>query len=121
MSEIKYTLPLPPMILGPNRREHWAKKAKYKAALRSECYDIVKNDYKAIDDSRSIPITVIFFTGNNRADLDNLLASAKSALDGMAEALGVNDKKFRPITVDAIVDKTNPRMEVFLSANIIDL
>lgn len=32
-------------------------------------------------------------------DADNCLAAAKSALDGFAQAIGVDDKRFNPITI----------------------
>jgi crossover junction endodeoxyribonuclease RusA len=32
-------------------------------------------------------------------DADNCLAAAKAGLDGMADALGVNDRHFQPITI----------------------
>jgi crossover junction endodeoxyribonuclease RusA len=35
-------------------------------------------------------------------DLDNCLAAAKPQIDGIADALGVNDRRFRPILVDYI-------------------
>ncbi len=35
-----------------------------------------------------------------RRDLDNCLASIKLGLDGIAEALGIDDRHFHPITID---------------------
>lgn len=44
---------------------------------------------------------IIFHPPSARGfDLDNALASIKSGLDGIAESWGVNDKMFRPITID---------------------
>jgi crossover junction endodeoxyribonuclease RusA len=37
-------------------------------------------------------------------DLDNCLAAIKSGIDGMADALKVNDRDFRPLTVDIAPD-----------------
>jgi len=38
-------------------------------------------------------------------DIDNCLAASKSLLDGMADALQVNDKFFRPIEIDWVEGK----------------
>ena len=35
-------------------------------------------------------------------DLDNLLAASKPIIDGMAQALGVDDSRFKPILVDCV-------------------
>ncbi len=35
-----------------------------------------------------------------RRDLDNLLSSCKSYLDGVALAYGINDSRLRPMTID---------------------
>ena len=34
-----------------------------------------------------------------RRDRDNLLAAMKSGLDGLAQALGVDDSEFEPVTI----------------------
>jgi crossover junction endodeoxyribonuclease RusA len=39
-------------------------------------------------------------------DADNCLAAAKAGLDGMADALGVNDRHFQPITIFRIAGAT---------------
>lgn len=44
---------------------------------------------------------IIFHPPDKRhRDLDNMLASIKYGLDGIALAWGVNDKDFKPITID---------------------
>jgi len=51
------------------------------------------------------PLRITFAAPDGRArDLDNMLASQKHALDGVANALGIDDKYFRPITIDAVRD-----------------
>lgn len=52
-----------------------------------------------------MPLRLTFFAPNKiRRDLDNLLAAMKPSLDGMAQALGVDDSLFRPITIDLALD-----------------
>ena len=46
-------------------------------------------------------LSIIFYPPDGRhRDLDNCLSSCKSFLDGIADAWHVNDKQFRPITID---------------------
>lgn len=42
----------------------------------------------------------MFYPPHSGYDLDNCLAALKSGLDGMADGLKVNDRMFRPITID---------------------
>lgn len=99
--------------LSPNDRSHWAKKAPIKAAYRNEAY------WKAQKHGVILPaerhhVTIIFYPPTNaQRDIDNCLASLKSGLDGIADGLGINDKYFRPITIDfGDADKKNPRVEI---------
>ena len=47
-----------------------------------------------------IPLTITFHQPDRRArDRDNLLAAMKPTLDGLADALGVNDSQFEPVTL----------------------
>ena len=63
-------LPWPPKELSPNASIHWAKKAKFKKA---------------------------FYPPDKRhRDADNMVAAIKSGLDGLADALMVNDRLFLP-------------------------
>ena len=44
-----------------------------------------------------IPLLITFCPPTKaRRDIDNMLASIKAALDGVAEAWGVDDSRFRP-------------------------
>lgn len=38
--------------------------------------------------------------GANRRDLDNVISSAKPILDGIQDAIGVDDSRFSEVTVD---------------------
>lgn len=94
------SIPWPPSILSPNNTSHWTKKAKAKAAYRETCKLLALANVPKLPQGR-IHLTIVFHPPSMRAfDLDNALASIKSGLDGIADAWGVNDKMFRPITVD---------------------
>lgn len=110
---MKITLSWPDKHLSPNDRSHWAKKAPIKAAYRNEGY------WKAQKLGVTLPperhhISIIFYPPTNaHRDIDNCLASLKNALDGIADGLGINDKYFRPITIDfGDADKLNARVEI---------
>jgi crossover junction endodeoxyribonuclease RusA len=106
---ITINLPFPNGKLSPNRAKgmHWGATSSLKGRQFDDAYTAA---YQAISTitakewtplvGRTIPLTVTFNEPDRRMrDLDNLLAAAKSAIDGIATALTVNDKHFSPITV----------------------
>ena len=93
-------LPWPPSSLSPNKRLHWAQKVKIKNSYKMACYALAKQHIPIIPQG-NIHLDIVFCPPTRRGfDLDNALASLKAGLDGVAEAWGVNDKMFRPITID---------------------
>lgn len=91
-------LPWPAKVLHPNARVHWsarakaAKKARTDAAflmLAGEAFGISKLDADAI----SAAIT-FHPPDNRRRDVDGMLAACKSALDGLADVIGVDDSRW---------------------------
>ena len=49
---------------------------------------------------QNLKLTVTFVMPDKRLrDTDNCLAAAKAGLDGMADALGVNDRQFQPVII----------------------
>jgi len=91
-------LPWPPKELSPNARVHRLVKAKAAKAYRHACRALTK-EAKLVPAGMHLKITFVPPTRQPR-DLDNCLASIKSGLDGVADALGLNDRAFRPITID---------------------
>lgn len=89
---MKITLPWPPAGLSPNARLHWAKLAKLKKVYRTACaYQAMAQGVRQIK-AKKLHINLIFIPPTRRAyDLDNALARMKSGLDGLADALGVDD------------------------------
>lgn len=88
-------LPWPPRELSPNARVHWAAKGRAAKAYRSACFWIAKRDGKRLEHDGRVHVVVEFVPPDRRSrDRDNMLASIKSGLDGVAEALGVNDSRF---------------------------
>lgn len=60
-----------------------------------------------------IPITIRFIPPNNRGDRMNYPARMKPYVDGIAEALGVNDRRFHPCFMFCEPEKPG-RVEVFI-------
>lgn len=94
-------LPWPPRELSPNTRQHWARLAKAKAHYRATCR-VVAMDMAAGRKvaSGSLAARIQFCPPNRRRfDRDNLLARMKSGLDGVCDALGIDDSRFASLTV----------------------
>ena len=98
-------LPFPPSELMPNRKngKHWGSTHDIKTGARETAYKATQKAMEAWKEPEgNIPISILFVSPDKRhRDLDNLLAASKAAVDGIAEALGVNDKRFRPILIDS--------------------
>ena len=98
MVKLSVYLPWPPSKLNPNARVHWAQLAKEKAAYRQACRALCKEAgfatglFHPAEEPRlsleSVPPT------RARRDLDNCLSSMKAGIDGMSDALQVNDCRF---------------------------
>jgi crossover junction endodeoxyribonuclease RusA len=100
---IELELSWPASVLSPNSRAHWRTKARFQTTSHLAAFAETRNwlwrHHCTV--SESMPVTLIFCPPDRRPrDLDNLGASQKWALDGVAKALGVNDKQFRPVTLD---------------------
>jgi crossover junction endodeoxyribonuclease RusA len=93
-------LPFPHKALWPNGRAHWAIKAREAKKLRQEAAWATRAASLRIGDS-PIPlhITVHPKRTGPAPDRDNIIAAAKHALDGIADALGINDRHFAAPTV----------------------
>jgi crossover junction endodeoxyribonuclease RusA len=90
------TMPWPYMKpLSPNWRGHWAAKAKAKRQLREAWfYQALEQGAQKIKADR-LTVSLEFHMPDKRArDLDNMLACCKAGLDGLADALGVDDSKW---------------------------
>lgn len=92
--------------LMPNRKNgrHWGNSQAAKVKARQEGYMVAKSALHghALAPADTYPLRITFAAPDGRhRDLDNLLAASKPAIDGIAQALGVNDKCFRPIVIDA--------------------
>ena len=100
---IEIVLGWPPSDLSPNKRLHWAKLATAKKQYRKDCYSVSKEQLKKYRGvTKNIPeklvLEMTFLPPDKRNyDRDNLVARRKSGIEGLADALGINDKQFNTV------------------------
>lgn len=92
---ITFTLPWPAKELSPNARLHWSKKSKAVKAARSTAWATALASGAAKLRADRLDVALTFLPPDaRRRDTDNLIASSKALLDGLADATGVDDSKF---------------------------
>lgn len=89
-------LPWPPSALSSNARGHWAKRARATAKYRDDARLCTLAAKPRVPDEGEIALTIRFVPPHNRFDRANYPAMLKAGLDGIADALGVNDRRFVP-------------------------
>lgn len=89
-------LPWPPRALSPNARTHWRKKAPIAKAYKQACWALTLEAGVVVPDSPKLALWLDFVPPDKRhRDDDNIIAAFKSGRDGVALALGIDDKRFR--------------------------
>ena len=92
---MRLELPYPPAILSPNKRPHWAAKAKAVASYRSECGWRARAQGADILDVTRLEMRITFHPPDlRRRDCDNLISATKALRDGLMDAIGVDDSGF---------------------------
>ena len=106
------TLPHPPKQLRPNYRLVWQAKLKPKKAARELAIRAATAALRHAGDAL-VPYTPVGYSvrwcywGTQKPDSDNVLASCKAYLDGIATALGVNDRDLECGRIERTHDKRN--------------
>lgn len=93
-------LPWPARELHPNARpHHMAKRRATKAARTAAHWAALSAHLSAPEGDGSIHVTLTFCPPpiKRNRDLDGMAASMKAALDGIADAMKVNDRRFVPV------------------------
>lgn len=106
---IVVTLPFPNARLNPNRSKgvHWAATSALRKSARTSAYTLARvaalaTPWYGIERRKAdtVPLVITFIQPDRRhRDRDNLLAACKPALDGVADALEINDSQFDPVTI----------------------
>jgi hypothetical protein len=99
----------PDASLWPNRAagKHWTAKHKAKVAAREAgYYAALKRRFESSKNppnfpGEAIPLSLVFCASNaRRYDLDGALSACKPMLDGIAQALGIDDSRFDPVVLN---------------------
>ncbi len=91
------TLPWPPASLSGHANGHWRSKSNPTAKHRDWANKATKAaGVTGIPISGDIRILVTFYPPDRRGDRVNYPVRVKSYFDGIADALGVNDRRFLP-------------------------
>lgn len=89
----------PAKALNPNSRDHFMTVSRYKKAAKDTAYWATKAAIGRAefphDGEAKVPFVITAYPPDKRGrDDDNLIAQMKAARDGIANALGVDDKFF---------------------------
>jgi crossover junction endodeoxyribonuclease RusA len=91
-------LPWPSSDLSPNATSHahWRKRQQAAKRAKADGYMLAAMvGVRPPTDDRTIVLTMEFHPPDRRRrDLDNMFGSCKHALDGIAQAMGVDDQRF---------------------------
>lgn len=91
---IAIQLPFPHKVLWPNGRGHWSVKAREVKKHRQWAYAATRAANLPTPEGRVDLVVTIHPKTRHPIDRDNAIASLKSYLDGIAQALGVDDQTF---------------------------
>lgn len=101
-------LPFPPKVLWPNGRtlNHRYKAAAFKKAREEAAWATKAANVRVCDAPIPVHLTVCPKRYGPAPDADNCVSAAKAYLDGIASALGINDKHFCAPTVEIAAQRT---------------
>ncbi len=92
---MKLLLPYPDKALWPNGRPHWAVKHRATKRARQNAAWLAKaSGASKLSLPVEITITVFPQARGPLPDADNTTAASKALLDGVSDAMGVNDRDF---------------------------
>lgn len=115
-------VPWPHRYLSPNSRINWAAKAQIVQKARMTSRVLAKQLFgeqdpaEPIDERINVQL-VLHPRDRRRRDEDNIIASMKAYLDGIADAMGVNDAFFHFKELEHSYIKKTPEIEVWLTWN----
>lgn len=85
-----------PKDLGPNERAHWAVMARRKKDYRHACWALARQHVPEPWPDAPVHVHLNFCPPSKRHyDEDNLIAAMKAGLDGLSDAIKVDDRKFK--------------------------
>ena len=108
LDRLTITLPWPDPMLFPNRRRGSFRKFQpFIEAARQIGFYAAKEALgrNSMPVSSRTPVKIMFAMPDKRnRDWDGMAGAIKHHMDGIAKALGVDDKAFRPVVIDDCLD-----------------
>lgn len=97
---VEVVFPWPNKVLFPNNKAHWGTKHSARKKQRADATWITLSHAITVPEG-NIALHFIFHPPTKRHfDADNCLAACKGLCDGLADGLQIDDKRFRPITIE---------------------
>lgn len=90
---IEFALPWPARALHSNARSHWA--AKHRATHAARQYAKVIAKQAKIGCWPTATILIEYYPPSRRGDPQNVPSSLKAYIDGIADAMGCDDRHFK--------------------------
>jgi len=120
LDRLRIRLAWPDMALMPNRKngKHWGSihAQKTKAKRDANFIALAALATHTLIPAHRLALRITFAAPDKRRrDVDNLLACIKPQIDGIAQALGVDDSLFRPIILD---DGYDPQKQGYIDIEI---
>ena len=116
---ITIVLPIPPVAVRPNGRAQWRAKAKAVKAMRDRAYayTLVELCGDTPPGWTSASVLIDWYHSTKRLmDRDNIIASCKAYIDGIADAgLIADDVGVAYEPVGRFVDPKHPRVEITIT------
>ncbi len=113
-----FQLDYPDRKLSPNARGKWVLKEEARKLAKVEGYTSARKamESQAFELSDAYAVDITFCPPDRRhRDIDNAFASIKNHLDGACQALGINDKSFKKVTLQFSEPVKNGRVDVAIS------
>lgn len=107
-------LPFPPASLSGHAKGNWYGKSAFTKHQREYARYLTEEAKITVPARGDIPIHFHFVPANRRGDRINFPIRIKAAVDGIADALGVNDSRFLPSYSFGEPSPRKPRVEVTL-------
>lgn len=119
LNSLTITIGLPPRTLSPNARCHWSAKSIAVKAYRRQAWAAALAATRGQAPERWAKASVqiaAYYPTKRHPDPDNLIASLKAALDGIADAgVVANDRGLWPLRPVILTDSETPRITLTIS------
>lgn len=114
---LRIVLPWPPASISPNakRRKHWRAYSGDTKAYRATCHWLTREAMGRAVYGLPTAVRVEYHPPDARArDDDNMIGAFKAGRDGIAQALGYDDKHWRGVVVSTFHPPHRPNGQIIV-------